>query len=209
MPGAVEVAASAGSGVRWLALGISALALIGLALFARRHARAALRGHRPSTLPLLGTLALVAILIVSVPVAIRSAAVSDEAAGEILGQLLSNTYGAFDYREEERIYDTLEHSVTGDLLTEVYLETRRSLELENQGGARAKVKSVEVLEAMSRPVSGGRGFEVTGTWNVAGSIGHWGHVHQRINQYEARLVVRAIGGVWKIAELELLQEIRL
>ena len=209
MPGAVEVPASSGSGLRWVAFGISVLALAGLVIVGRRHLGETLRGGRPAARPLLGALALVAVLVVAAPVAIRSASVSDETAGEILGQLLENTYGAFDYREEDRIYDTLARSVAGDLLTDVYLETRRSLELENQGGARAKVQAVEVLDATSRPLGGARGFEVTGTWNVAGSIGHWGHVHQRINQYEARLVIREIDGLWRIAELELLQEVRL
>jgi hypothetical protein len=40
-------------------------------------------------------------------------------------------------------------------------------------------------------------------------VGHWGHIHQRINQYEARVVVKALDGVWKIVDLELLQEERL
>ena len=49
-----------------------------------------------------------------------------------------------------------------------------------------------------------------GTWNVAGSVGHWGHVHQRQqNQYQARFVVNAVDGLWKITDLELLQEERL
>ena len=209
IPGAVEVPAPTGLGLRWIAVVISALALIGVVVIGKRHLGGALRGVRPPTRPLLATLALVAVVGVVGPVALRSASVSDDAAGEILGRLLDNTYGAFDYREEDRIYDVLERSVTGDLLTEVYLETRQSLVLENQGGARVKVKSVEVLDATSRPLGGTSGFEVTGTWNVSGSVGHWGHVHQRINQYEARLVIRSIDGLWKIAELELLQEIRL
>ncbi len=33
---------------------------------------------------------------------------------------------------------------------------------------------------------------------VAGSVGHWGHVHQRINQYVARFTVEPLDDVWKI-----------
>ncbi len=40
-------------------------------------------------------------------------------------------------------------------------------------------------------------------------VGHWGHIHQRTNQYQARLVVRADDGQWKIVELEVLEERRL
>jgi len=146
---------------------------------------------------------------VALPGVMRSSGVSDEEAAEIIHGLLLNTYRAFDYREEDRIYDTLEQSISGELLTDVYLETRRSLELENQGGARAKVKEVEVLSAESEPLDGATGFAAQGTWNVAGSVGHWGHIHQRRNQYEARFTVEAIDGVWKFTGLEILQEERL
>ncbi len=49
----------------------------------------------------------------------------------------------------------------------------------------------------------------TATWNVAGSIGHWGHVHQRKNQYRAEINVSPIDGVWKLVDLEILEEERL
>ncbi len=42
-----------------------------------------------------------------------------------------------------------------------------------------------------------------------GSVGHWGHLHQRRNQYEAILTVKPVDGVWKITDLELLGEERL
>ena len=120
---------------------------------------------------------------------------------------------AFDLREEDRIYDTLERSVSGDLLADVYLETRRSLELENQGGARAKVKDVEMFQvqpgALRREDDGDLTFDVRGSWIVTGSVGHWGHIHQRRNQYAARLTIRSVDGNWKITALELLEELRI
>jgi len=75
---------------------------------------------------------------------------------------------------------------------------RRSLELANQGGARAKVTEVEVLEADLTPLDDGPGFASHAKWNVSGSVGHWGHTHIRTNQYEARFTVREIDGAWKI-----------
>jgi hypothetical protein len=130
-------------------------------------------------------------------------------AGPILGTLLTNMYRAFDYREEERIYDTLARSAEGDLLTDVYLEMRRGLELANQGGARAKVTDVEVLEADLTPLDDGPGFASLAKWNVSGSVGHWGHTHIRTNQYEARFTVREVDGAWKITRMDVLQEERL
>jgi hypothetical protein len=44
---------------------------------------------------------------------------------------------------------------------------------------------------------------------VDGSVGHWGHIHRRRNQYDAELIIRTIDGVWKITDLEVLSEQRL
>ena len=151
----------------------------------------------------------VVVLGLGLPAGLRAGRLSQEETETILGGLLLNVYKAFDYREEEVIYDALARSASGDLLTDIYLETRRSLELANQGGARAKVKTVEVLDATNEPLGGERGFRTRATWNVAGSVGHWGHVHQRVNQYEAELTVQVIDGAWRITDLEVLQEERL
>ncbi len=183
-------------------------ALVGLAALTWEHGRAWIRGSRPSRRVTLTAASLVIILGVSIPATIRLG-VSDDEAQQVIGTLLRNVYLAFDYRDEERIYDTLAESVTGELLTDVFLETRRSLELENQGGARAKVKEVTIIDGRYTPTDGGAGFESNLQWNVLGSVGHWGHIHQRTNQYQARIVVRADDGQWKIVELEVLEERRL
>ena len=86
---------------------------------------------------------------------------------------------------------------------------RRSLELANQGGARAKVQDVEVLTADATPLDDGPGFATTAVWNVSGSVGHWGHTHVRTNQYQARLTIRNVDGAWKITRMDVQQEERL
>jgi len=137
----------------------------------------------------------------------RGASLDDEKAHEVVDGLLHNIYRAFDFRDEEQIYDVLDRSITGDLLTETYLETRRGLELVSQGGARVKVKDIELLELETEPAEGG-GFDAKATWIVAGSVGHWGHNHQRINQYQAELNVSPVGGAWKLNGLDILLEER-
>ena len=134
--------------------------------------------------------------------------VSDEQAAVLVGGLLHNIYRAFDFRKEEQIYDVLDQSVDGDLLVDIYLETRRGLELANQGGARAKVKNIEIIDLATR--SGGDGGLIADvTWIVSGSVGHWGHIHQRQNQYEAELRIDPVEGKWKLTDLELISEQRL
>jgi hypothetical protein len=139
--------------------------------------------------------------------ATRSARLDDERAEEIVSALLYNVYRAFDFRDEEIIYDTLAYSVGGDLLTATYLETRRGLELASQGGARAKVQEIELLEVEAENEDDG--FRATVTWTVAASVGHWGHIHQRRNQYTAELTVEPVDGLWKITSMELIGEERL
>jgi hypothetical protein len=75
----------------------------------------------------------------------RRAALETQQAEEVLHALLHNVYRAFDHRDENLVYDRLALTISGDLLTDVYLQMRRSMELENQGGARVKVDEVELL----------------------------------------------------------------
>lgn len=188
---------------------VALLAVTALVVLAVRHGRSVLKGQRPSWAALALLVVSVATLVFTLPGVLGSPGVSDEVAGEITGNLLRNVYRAFDYREESQIYDLLEQSASGELLTDIYLETRRSLEIENQGGARAKVKEVEMLDTSAEGLRGESGFLAHCTWNVSGSVGHWGHIHQRTNQYEARITVKPVDGAWKIIGLELLQEERL
>ncbi len=145
---------------------------------------------------------------VGVPVGTR-ARVSEESAAKVVGALLTNVYRAFDFREENAIYDTLARSASGDLLTKVYLETRRSLELQSQGGARVKVKNVSIMRVEHEELANRSSFTATCTWNVTGTIGHWGHIHKRTNQYDAVITIEPVDGVWKITVLELIEEKRL
>ena len=180
-------------------------ALVGLAT---RYGSPALRRQAPPA----SILALAALLLVGVALSISFAgasSISDEDAEVVVGGLLKNVYRAFDYRDEGHIYDILERSASGELLATIYLETKRGLEVQNQGGARVKVSDVELVQVEPRALADRTGFAVRCVWNVSGSVGHWGHTHQRTNQYEAVLTIRPIDGAWKITDLELLQEERL
>ncbi len=130
----------------------------------------------------------------------------DDAATKVVSGLLQNVYTSFDFRDESTIYDALEQSLVGDLLTDVYLQTKKSLELASQGGARVKVKAVHLETADFQPLD--QGFQATCIWDVMGSVGHWGHIHQRVNRYEAELDIQPVEGQWKITSLEILEEQR-
>jgi hypothetical protein len=135
--------------------------------------------------------------------------ISDEDTDAILLGLLKNIYHAFDYRKENETYDVLAKSAQGDLLTQIYLEARRSLELKNQGGAKVKIKEVTIVTNEMENLKDEIGFKTRCTWNASGTVGHWGHIHTRKNKYEALVTVKAIDGTWKITGLEMLNEERL
>jgi hypothetical protein len=185
---------------RWMLLALG----IGLAVVIVRRARGG------ELRPLVAGVAASASLAIALATFVvgSAAAISDEVAGEVVEGVLHNVYRAFDYRQEEQVYDILGRSVEGDLLEEIYLETRRGLELASQGGARARVKEIELTEISAREGEEGA-FVARVSWNVFGSVGHWGHVHTRSNRYEAELEIAPRDGVWKLAGLEILDEQRL
>jgi hypothetical protein len=140
---------------------------------------------------------------------IMASAPSSERAGEISLGLLKNIYHAFDYHEEGVVYDTLARSVTGDLLTQIYIEVQGSLALANQGGAKVKVKQVELTNVEVDSLPDSKGFSSRCSWTVTGSVGHWGHIHQRQNAYTAVLHIEPDDKNWKITNLYLEEEQRL
>jgi hypothetical protein len=135
---------------------------------------------------------------------------SQKEAVVILDNLLKNIYRSFDFREEEDVYDRLATSVSGNLLTDIYLQNRKSLVVTQAGGAQARVKEVKILDVSvkhlkDRPLA----LAFQSKWTALGTVGHWGHIHTRENQYEAVITVEPVDGAWKITGLELLEEKRI
>ncbi|MCA9250330.1 MAG: hypothetical protein KDA54_04290 [Phycisphaerales bacterium] len=126
-------------------------------------------------------------------------------ASKVFEALLTNVYRAFDFRSESDIYDVLAQSVDGPLLDSVYKEIRAGLVSAEQGGAVAKVKSVEILESKlvdPEPKRDGA-FEIKTRWRVEGMVYHWGHVHDTASIFEAIYTVAPRDGFWKIIKTDM------
>ena len=52
------------------------------------------------------------------------------------------------------------------------------------------------------------GFSVVMRWQVAGAVFHWGHSHHRTNEYQARYNVLATDTGWRIADSQILEQLR-
>ncbi len=143
----------------------------------------------------------------AIPAKVRTPSAHD--AAPTVHALLHNAYRALDFRDEELVFDRLARSLSGDILERVYLEMRQGLRLENQGGARVRVREVRVseLQATKSEVPGTLRYRAK--WQVTGSVGHWGHRHLRTNAYDAFVTLAELEGRWKIADLEILDEQRM
>ncbi|WP_009962542.1 hypothetical protein [Verrucomicrobium spinosum] len=127
----------------------------------------------------------------------------------ILSSLVENVYRSFDQNSESAIYDVLERSVNGPLLQNLYLQTSQALTLDGQDGTRVKVNDLYVHVDKVTPLQGREGFVADCQWTARGTVGHWGHLHQRLNRYTAKIDVEPVEGAWKMTGLEVLEERRL
>jgi len=158
----------------------------------------------------IGALVLIPVFQVPVGGSARTSQFSAEDGRVILNSLLKNIYRAFDFREEEDVYDKLAICVSGDLLANIYLQQRKSLVVEQAGGAQAKVEEVAIEDVVVNKSTRQAGaLDLRAQWTAAGKVGHWGHIHSRQNRYDAIVTIKPVTGAWKIVDLELLEEKRL
>lgn len=141
---------------------------------------------------------------------------SNDKASDIFASLHRNLYRAFDYRTEDDIYEALSQSVDGKLLETIYLEVLQSLRMSEQGGAVVRVRDVDLVESRVRDETnsmpgnpGVRTFKMIGTWDVTGSVEHWGHIHSRKNRYQGVFTVAGLSTGWKLVDFNLQSEERL
>jgi len=136
------------------------------------------------------------------------AKLDEQDAVRVVGQLLENIYRAFEYHDESAIYDQLAVSVSVGQIASIYLDQRKRMEAVSRGGPRVKIHEVSMREVEELVKSRGD-FEVKGTWDVSGTVTHFGHTHQRRNRYGAMLTLSAANMQWTITDIEVLVEDRL
>lgn len=132
---------------------------------------------------------------------------SDEQATEIFQKLHQGVYRSLDFGSEDRVYDVLATSVDGNLLEKLYLQLHQSLEMREQSGAVARIQSIKYDHGKQtlRPSTTvpWPGFEYSSTWTVAGTVEHWGHVHERQNRFDAVFTIEPRAGNWKITRMDI------
>ena len=145
----------------------------------------------------------------SLPIKTAYASVEATTADSVFERLHQNMFRAFDYYSESDVYDALARSVDGPLLRDLYLKIQDSLRVREQGGAVSRIDEVQLETGnMLESQTGAEipAFDYRCKWNLVGSIEHWGHIHQRINQYDAQFHVELRDGSWKITSMQTLDE---
>jgi len=129
-------------------------------------------------------------------------------AAKILQGLMLNTYRAFMLQKDEDIYDTLARSVSGDFLSEVYLQNRENMRMRDPDGAMAIIHQLDIksIDSMVQKKDGSIG--IVANWDVYGSVHHQKHVHYRCNTYKAQVIIKPTENYWKIVKIQLLDEQR-
>jgi hypothetical protein len=120
--------------------------------------------------------------------------------------LLCNIYQAFEYRDDEAIYDNLAKSLDGPLLRDLYLRIKRSLLMAEQGGQLSYVTDVQVLQCKPK---GNQQQNYELKWQVTSQSEHWGHVHTRKSEYRGLIQMQESDGFWKAGKFQVLEEQRL
>jgi len=140
----------------------------------------------------------------------QPAELATDTAQDVFRQLHAGMYRALDFGSEDRIYDALDATIDGPLLEELYLQLQESLRVREQGGAIARIKAITFTDTTpvprteSDPNTPWPAFALHATWQVAGTVEHWGHVHERENQFEAVFSVKPINNTWKITRMDIL-----
>lgn len=132
------------------------------------------------------------------------------AAKRVLTHVLSNTYEAFNIKDEQALYDRISENVSGNLVAEMYLKSRQHVMSGTLKGATITIKDVSVLN-VDDSVQGtqpGSGFTYDCKWQVVARVQHMAHVHHRRNVYNGELTISFEDNAWKLVDVQLKSEER-
>ncbi|MFN7843548.1 MAG: hypothetical protein ACK5YR_25105 [Pirellula sp.] len=136
-------------------------------------------------------------------VSVISSSPSEQEAKQITEAILANIYRAFDFREDEDVYEALDSVVDGPVLRDIYLRVKRSLIMAEQGGTLAHANSVTISELTK---TGKKNFDFEIKWQVVSVSEHWGHIHKQTTEFRAKLSLIQKSGFWKLNAFQLLDE---
>ena len=130
-------------------------------------------------------------------------------AQNVMEQILSNTYTAFNIEDEELLFETLSSNVDEELLDNIYLDSRRRLTMGLREGAEVTVEEVRV-DLLGGPENNTpeTAMSYPATWTVTARVKHLKHIHYRRNRYTGTIEMKTNNDSWKISKIILNSEER-
>jgi hypothetical protein len=141
---------------------------------------------------------------VPVRVGLDAPRLSPELAKKVAGEVLSQVFKAINGTSDSQVYDHLSVVVGDSLIRDVFLKIKRALLVAEQGGALLWVRGVTVTDATASRKK--EHVTVNLTWEVVGSVEHWGHLHTRTDQYQGTVVLVAEPDGWKLTQFEVIDQ---
>ncbi|MDO6761295.1 hypothetical protein Q4566_13875 [Tamlana sp. 2_MG-2023] len=129
---------------------------------------------------------------------------------QIMQAVLSNTYKAFNIEDEAELFETLSESLDENLIDNVYLDSRRRLNVGLKEGSEVHIETVtveDIGEALPRD-TGEHIFEYPTEWIVTARVKHLQHIHYRQNKYIGTVALTIEDDGWKIYNITLTSEDR-
>jgi len=126
----------------------------------------------------------------------------------IVEPMLVEIYHALNLEDENQMYDKLAQQVSGSLVTDLYLDSRRRLAAGTRDGARVTVKHVDLQTVELQAPAGNESPVYRCRWTVTAKVTHWQHTHERNNLYEGELSLAVENKAWKLASMNLISEER-
>lgn len=139
-----------------------------------------------------------------VRVGLNSPQLSPELASTVAAEVLSRVFKAMNSASDSQVYDHLSVVVGDSLIRDVFLQIKRALIAAEQGGALLWVRDVTVSDASASRSEERATIDVT--WEVVGSVEHWGHLHTRTDKYQGTIVLVPERDGWKLTQFTVLDQ---
>ncbi|MBT6725057.1 MAG: hypothetical protein HOB20_17640 [Planctomycetaceae bacterium] len=127
-------------------------------------------------------------------IGLKSKSLSVEQAQALANQVIQRVYSTVNLVSPRDRYRQLADLGLGEYGETMFLELEKSLRIAEQGGSVMEVHSTEVTEL--KYLRDGDQLLIEATWDLVGSVQHWGHIHTRRDTFTGTIQLNAERGHW-------------
>ena len=130
-------------------------------------------------------------------IGLKAKSLTTDQAKLLANEVVERVYSTVNLVSPRDRYRQLADLGVGEYGEKMFLELEKSLRIAEQGGSVMEVHSTEVTNL--RHFREGEGLLVIqATWDLVGSVQHWGHIHTRRDTFTGTIQLSAERGHWAI-----------